>query len=46
MSDFDGKAILITGATSGLGATTAVALAGRGAKAAISLDGGETTRLY
>ena len=44
MSDFAGKVILITGATSGLGATTAVSLAGKGA--AIPIDGGETMRLY
>lgn len=36
MSDFDGKVILITGATSGLGATAAVSLAGKGAKVAIT----------
>lgn len=36
MTDFSGKAILITGATSGLGATTAVALAGKGARVAIT----------
>jgi A-factor type gamma-butyrolactone 1'-reductase (1S-forming) len=35
MSDFAGKVILITGATSGLGATAAVSLAGKGAKVAI-----------
>jgi len=36
MGDFDGKVILITGATSGLGATAAVSLAGKGAKVAIT----------
>ena len=36
MSDFAGKVILITGATSGLGATAAVSLAGKGAKVAIT----------
>ena len=36
MSDFDGKVVLITGATSGLGATAAVSLAGKGAKVAIT----------
>ena len=36
MSDFEGKVILITGATSGLGATAAVSLAGKGAKVAIT----------
>jgi len=36
MSDFKGKVILITGATSGLGATAAVSLAGQGAKVAIT----------
>ena len=36
MSDFSGKVILITGATSGLGATAAISLAGQGAKVAIT----------
>ncbi len=36
MSNFENKAILITGATSGLGATAAVSLAGKGAKVAIT----------
>jgi A-factor type gamma-butyrolactone 1'-reductase (1S-forming) len=36
MSEFNGKVILITGATSGLGATAAVSLAGKGAKVAIT----------
>ena len=36
MSDFQNKVILITGATSGLGATAAVSLAGKGAKVAIT----------
>jgi len=36
MSDFEGKVILITGATSGLGATAAKLLAGKGAKIAIT----------
>jgi A-factor type gamma-butyrolactone 1'-reductase (1S-forming) len=36
MASFDGKVILITGATSGLGATAAVSLAGKGAKVAIT----------
>ena len=36
MTDFTGKVILITGATSGLGATAAVSLAGKGAKVAIT----------
>lgn len=36
MSDFENKVILITGATSGLGATAAVSLAGKGAKVAIT----------
>ena len=36
MSDIEGKVILITGATSGLGATAAVSLAGKGAKVAIT----------
>lgn len=36
MSNFDGKVILITGATSGLGATAAISLAGKGAKVAIT----------
>ena len=36
MSDFEGKVVLITGATSGLGATTAVSLASKGAKVAIT----------
>ena len=36
MSDFEGKVILITGATSGLGATAAVSLASKGAKVAIT----------
>jgi A-factor type gamma-butyrolactone 1'-reductase (1S-forming) len=36
MSDFEGKVILITGGTSGLGATAAVSLAGKGAKVAIT----------
>lgn len=36
MSDFNGKVILITGATSGLGATAAVSLASKGAKVAIT----------
>jgi A-factor type gamma-butyrolactone 1'-reductase (1S-forming) len=36
MSNFDGKVILITGATSGLGATAAVSLAGKGARVAIT----------
>jgi A-factor type gamma-butyrolactone 1'-reductase (1S-forming) len=36
MASFDGKVILITGATSGLGATAAVSLAGKGAKVVIT----------
>lgn len=36
MTDFDGKVFLITGATSGLGATAAVQLAAKGAKVAIT----------
>jgi NAD(P)-dependent dehydrogenase (short-subunit alcohol dehydrogenase family) len=36
MAGFEGKVILITGATSGLGATAAVSLAGKGAKVAIT----------
>lgn len=36
MSSFEGKVILITGATSGLGATAAISLAGKGAKVAIT----------
>ncbi len=36
MSNFQNKVILITGATSGLGATAAVSLAGKGAKVAIT----------
>lgn len=36
MSGFENKVILITGATSGLGATAAVSLAGKGAKVAIT----------
>ena len=36
MTDFTGKVILITGATSGLGATVAISLAGKGAKVAIT----------
>ena len=36
MSDFEGKVVLITGATSGLGATAAASLAGKGAKVAIT----------
>lgn len=36
MSSFENKVILITGATSGLGATAAVSLAGKGAKVAIT----------
>ena len=36
MSDFHGKVILITGATSGLGATAAISLASQGAKVAIT----------
>lgn len=36
MSDFEGKVILITGGTSGPGATAAVPLAGKGAKVAIT----------
>lgn len=36
MSDFEGKVILITGATSGLGATAAVSLASKGARVAIT----------
>jgi NAD(P)-dependent dehydrogenase (short-subunit alcohol dehydrogenase family) len=36
VSDFTNKVILITGATSGLGATAAVSLAGKGAKVAIT----------
>ena len=36
MSNFAGKVVLITGATSGLGATAAVSLAGQGAKVAIT----------
>jgi A-factor type gamma-butyrolactone 1'-reductase (1S-forming) len=36
MAGFEGKVILITGATSGLGATAAVALAGKGANVAIT----------
>lgn len=36
MSGFENKVILITGATSGLGATAAISLAGQGAKVAIT----------
>ena len=36
MSNFEGRVILITGATSGLGATAAIALASKGAKVAIT----------
>ena len=36
MSDFQDKVILITGATSGLGATAAISLAGKGSKVAIT----------
>lgn len=36
MTGFESKVILITGATSGLGATAAVSLAGKGAKVAIA----------
>ena len=36
MTNFDGKVILITGATSGLGATAAISLAAKGAKVAIT----------
>lgn len=36
MTDFTGKVVLITGATSGLGATAAIQLAGKGAKVAIT----------
>lgn len=36
MSSFENKVILITGATSGLGATAAVSLAGKGAKVTIT----------
>lgn len=36
MNDFQNKVVLITGATSGLGATAAIALAGKGAKVAIT----------
>ena len=36
MTDFTGKVILITGATSGLGATAAISLASKGAKVAIT----------
>ena len=36
MSNFEGKVILITGATSGLGATAAISLASKGAKVAIT----------
>jgi len=36
MRDVEGKVILITGATSGLGATAAVSLAAKGAKVAIT----------
>jgi NAD(P)-dependent dehydrogenase (short-subunit alcohol dehydrogenase family) len=36
MTDFEGKVILITGATSGLGATAAVSLASKGAMVAIT----------
>ena len=36
MSSFEGKVILITGATSGLGATAAISLAGKGAKVTIT----------
>lgn len=36
MADFDGKVVLITGATSGLGATAAISLASQGAKVAIT----------
>ena len=46
MSGFENKVILITGATSGLGATAAVSLAGKGAKVAIPVQGGEHSRLY
>lgn len=36
MGEFEGKVILITGATSGLGATAAITLAAKGAKVAIT----------
>ena len=36
MTDFTGKVVLITGATSGLGATAAISLASQGAKVAIT----------
>lgn len=36
MADFAGKVVLITGGTSGLGATAAISLAGKGAKVAIT----------
>lgn len=36
MADFTGKVVLITGATSGLGASTAISLASQGAKVAIT----------
>lgn len=36
MTDFTGKVVLITGATSGLGATAAISLAAKGAKVAIT----------
>jgi NAD(P)-dependent dehydrogenase (short-subunit alcohol dehydrogenase family) len=36
MADFTGKVVLITGATSGLGATAAISLASQGAKVAIT----------
>ena len=34
MTEFNGKVVLITGATSGLGATAAITLAAKGAKVA------------
>ena len=36
MTEFNGKVVLITGATSGLGATAAITLAAKGAKVAIT----------
>lgn len=46
MKDFDGKAALVTGGRTGIGAATAVLLAGRGARVAIGVhkevDGDET----